>query len=240
MEVVEPGTRYQLAEVRELLCDPSRIAILCALMDGSARPAGELARMANVAPATASAHLRELLEAGFVSLWSQGRHRYYRLSGPEAAGVLESLAQAPALRRVPAPTDARTRRARICYDHVAGLLGVALFERVCAADGWILASDAVHLRATGCELLRDAGLVVPDDPGAALAGRTCVDWTERHFHLAGPLGAWLTGRLLDAGWLRRRAGARALDVTGPGRTGLARLGVRWDDLRPATDLRGAA
>jgi len=235
---------YQLAETGELLSDPSRTTMLYALMDGSARPAGELARMANVAPATASAHLRKLLDGGFLAVWNQGRHRYFRLAGPEIASALEtlSLVPTPALRAVKPPTDPTTRRARVCYDHVAGLLGVALFERICAGDGWLLAADAVHLREERRSLLVGAGLADADDSGALAAGRACVDWTERHFHLSGPLGAWLADRLFAADWLRRRPGARTLTVTSTGRAGLARLGLRWEDLRPQAlgAERGAA
>jgi len=243
MGTAQPGGRRLLAGTGELLRDPSRINILYALMDGSARPAGELARMASVAPATASAHLRKLLEGGFVAVWSQGRHRYFRLAGAEVAAALEALtpAPAPALRAVTPPTDPTTRRARVCYDHVAGLLGVALYERVCADAGWLLAADAVHLREKGRALLVEAGLAEVDDPGSLAAGRACVDWTERHFHLSGPLGAWLAGRLFEADWLRRRPGARALTVTATGRAGLSRLGLHREDLRPPSrgDLRGA-
>lgn len=224
-------TRYQLAEIGALLADPSRAAILLALADGSARPAGELARIAGIAPGTASAHLRRLVEGGLLATLAQGRHRYFRIAGEIAAQVLETL---PLLRACPSPAVAVRRGdpalayARTCYRHLAGRLGVAVYEWLRGDDGLRLGSDALRLSTRGSTRLRDAGLLADDAHAAALCGRTCLDWTERRFHLGGPLGVHLTARLLERGWLRRAAQARTLALTPPGRAALRRLGVAVD------------
>lgn len=224
-----PVTAHQLAEFGALLAEPARAAIVLALLDSRARPAGELASIAGVGAATASAHLQRLAQAGFLSVLAQGRRRYYRLADEDVAHWVETLALASPHRlrtRAPSALDNDLARARTCYHHLAGRLGVALFERLRGASGLVLDSDAVRLNRTGASLLHDAGLAFAGDPGAlALRGRTCLDWTERRFHLSGPLGTELARGMIDRGWLRRRADSRALIVSPPGRKGLRALGV---------------
>lgn len=227
MRMSAAPTRYQLAEIGSLLADPSRAAILLALVDGHARPAGELARMAGIAPSTASAHLGRLVEGGLLQVLNQGRHRYFRVADDRVAQVLETL---PLLRAPPACAPAPGTRplafARTCYRHLAGRLGVALYEGL-RVQAWIEpGDDAMRLSAAGCAVLRASGLL-PD--GRAPAGRACLDWTERRFHLGGPLGVAITDRLLQRDWLRRHDGSRALRLTPPGRAGLRRLGIVLDD-----------
>ncbi|WP_329742258.1 metalloregulator ArsR/SmtB family transcription factor [Dyella sp. A6] len=223
-------TRYQLAEIGGLLADPSRAAILLALVDGRARPAGELARMAGVAPSTASAHLARLVEGGLLQVLNQGRHRYFRVANDHVSAVLEAL---PLLRTPPrdAATVPATRPlvfARTCYRHLAGRLGVALYENL-RERGWIeLGEQAVRLSADGCANLRAAGLLPDTTAIASLAGRGCLDWSERRLHLGGPLGVAITGQLLHRDWLRRRDDTRALLLTPPGRDGLRELGIVID------------
>ncbi len=227
-----PVTRYQLAEIGALLADPSRAAILLALMDGSARPAGELGLLAGIAPATASAHLRKLCDGGLLGVVAQGRHRYYRLAGEDIAHLVETLAltRARPSRAVASAADPAMMRARTCYQHLAGRLGVAFFERLRNQRGLILTADAVRLSRRGHKFLTDSGLILVDDTIETLPGRGCLDWTERRFHLAGPLGTHLTRRLFDAGWLRRREDTRALGITPRGHAGLSALGLDWNGL----------
>ena len=228
-----PTSRYRVAELGALLADPVRAGMLLALMDGTVRPAGELARIAGVAPSTASGHLKKLVEGGLLAVVDQGRHRYFMVADAHVAHLLETLSVGrDAPRFVPGalPGDDMTR-ARTCYDHLAGRLGVALFEQLRDFDAWSLTCDAVRLSESGARRLRDIGLIPTDTPHPDLPGRVCVDWTERRFHLGGPLGAWLTGCVFDAGWLRRRRTDRSLAATSIGRTGLRALGVDWDRLR---------
>ena len=142
--------RYQLAELGALLAEPARAAMLLALMDGRARPAGELARAAGVSAATASAHLKRLLDGGLLGVHAQGRHRYYRLAGDEVAAWLEAMALPQIARPLrPASADVAICRARTCYRHLAGALGVAL------CDAW-LGRGWLHSSADGLQLLQPA------------------------------------------------------------------------------------
>src|SRR3569623_1631504 len=146
-------TPHQLAEIGTLLAEPARAAMLLALADGTARPAGDLAQAAGVGASTASAHLKRLLEGGLLAVQVQGRHRYYRLADDEVAGWLEALA-VPRKPLAPPTSDATLRRARTCYRHLAGQLGVAL----CAVllDRQLLAS------ADGLRRLGLLGVRLPD------------------------------------------------------------------------------
>ena len=225
----EPVSRYQLAEFGALLAEPARAAIVLALLDSRARPAGELATIAGVAAATASAHLKRLSDAGLLSVVGQGRHRYYRLADEDVAHWIETLMLA-APRRIQERSiaDRDLATARTCYKHLAGRLGVAVFDRLRAAHALDLESDAVRLNREGEVLLRRSGLILDEDTDVQrLDGRTCVDWTERRFHLSGPLGTLLARRMLDERWLLRRNGTRAVGISARGREGLRALGVDW-------------
>jgi DNA-binding transcriptional ArsR family regulator len=221
--------RYQLAELGALLAEPARAAMLLALADGTARPAGELARAAGVGAATASAHLKRLLEGGLLALHAQGRHRYYRLADDDVAAMLEAMAipraQGAALR--PAGGDPAVRRARTCYRHLAGQLGVALCDSLLARGYLRTASEGLLLLPAGAQALVEAGLGADEVHKLAhLRGRGCLDWSERRLHLGGPLGVAMTATMLDAGWLRRAMQGRAVVPSADGLRRLAGLGVR--------------
>jgi len=229
-DAISPS-RYQLAEIGALLAEPARAAMLLALIDGTARPAGELARAAGVGAATASAHLKRLLEGGLLAVQEQGRHRYYRLADDDVAALIETLA-APRTRPVlPDPTggDRPLRMARTCYRHLAGRLGVSLCDALLQQGYLLTASEGMRLQDDGAHALVKAGLDAARVQALLpLAGRGCLDWTERRLHLGGPLGVSLTDALLDAGWLRRRAGSRALQPSDDGLRRLIALGMRWE------------
>jgi DNA-binding transcriptional ArsR family regulator len=229
-DAVSPS-RYQLAEIGALLAEPARAAMLLALIDGTARPAGELARAAGVGAATGSAHLKRLLEGGLLAVHEQGRHRYYRLANDDVAALIEALALPRARPVLPDPSggDRRLRIARTCYRHLAGRLGVGLCDALLANGFLQTASEGMRLQQAGADALVSAGLdqalvhaLLP------LAGRGCLDWTERRLHLGGPLGVSLTDTLLAAGWLRRHSGSRALQPSDDGLRRFAQLGVRLD------------
>src|ERR1043166_3579184 len=174
--------------------EPARARILYCLMDGHARTSTELAIVADVSPSTASAHLGRLSERRLVTVFVQGKHRYYSLDGPHVAAALEALSVLAGTPRdgfVPR-TPPRLRHARTCYDHIAGSLGVALHD-ACTANGWITASsrDASYdLSHDGERALVDLGI---DVAGARALRRrfacACLDWSERRPHLGGALGA---------------------------------------------------
>ncbi|TPG55638.1 transcriptional regulator [Roseomonas nepalensis] len=210
-----------LAETAAALGDPARAGMLAALMDGRALTAGELARVAGVAPTTASGHLARLVEAGLLAVERQGRHRYHRLASPEVARVLEGLMALSGARRPPrtGPRDAALREARTCYDHLAGRVAVGIADAMVARGQLDLAPDGGALTESGAVLLARLGVAVPAAPGRPFC-RPCLDWSERRPHLAGALGAALCRRCLELGWVRRVAGSRALSVTPAGRLGL--------------------
>lgn len=206
-----------LGPVAALIGDPTRIAILAALAEGHALPAGELARRAGVHPATATAHLRRLADGGLVAVRAQGRHRYHELAGPQVADVVEALA------RLAPPTPVRSLRtdraartlaeARTCYDHLAGRRGVELRDRLVAVDALRTTDDRDHrLTPVGHRLVSELG-IDPAELGRTrrVFARSCVDWTQRRPHLTGALPAALTGRFLELGWLARGTG-RSLRV----------------------------
>ncbi|MEO3870147.1 winged helix-turn-helix domain-containing protein [Nonomuraea sp. B12E4] len=213
-----------IAPVAALIADPTRAAMLTALLGGRPLAAGELARLAGVSAATASAHLARLLAGGLVDVVSQGRHRYYRLAGHEVAEVLEVLARMgtrPPVRSLRQSRQAKQlEEARTCYDHLAGRAGVALLDRL-TEGGHYAAQD---LTESGERLLARLGV---DVAGARRARRRfapeCLDWTERRYHLGGALGAAITAVLLERGWYRRGTMPRAVIVTDEGRRGLAEL-----------------
>jgi DNA-binding transcriptional ArsR family regulator len=237
-----------IAAVAELLADSSRARMLQALADGRALPASRLAAEAGIAASTSSGHLGRLVGAGMLAVEPHGRHRYYRLAGPHVAELLEAIARvAPPLevRSLREGTKAEAlRRARSCYDHLAGRLGVTLMDGLlrCGAieggdgtfDPEIAGRD--RLSSPGWDLayeLTDEGRGVLKDIGidTSAAGRRpfvryCVDWSEQRHHLAGVLGARLLLRFDELGWIQRRPASRALTVTGAGAAGMRRaIGV---------------
>lgn len=221
----------EVARIASLAGEPSRTAMLMALMDGRALTARELARAANVLAPAASRHLALLVEGGLLRVEPHGRHRYHRLASAEVAQWLEGLMQLAAGRaaRRPAvvtgPRDATLRRARMCYDHVAGRLGVAIAGRLQDDGSVLIDGESARLGRPATRSLAALGIALAD-PTAALAAtkrpacRPCLDWSERSVHLAGALGALICAHCVDRRWLLRRAGSRALDVTAPGQAAL--------------------
>lgn len=218
-----------ISAIAALIGDSTRAQMLWALMGGLARPAGELAMHANVAPQTASAHLSKLLEAELLRAEVQGRHRYYRLAGPQVGTVIEALATlAPRTKEPVRPKANETNPlafARTCYSHLAGTLAVqvndALQQRGILAperdnhycvtkEGRIwfkkLGVDIAQLRSNGRELARE-----------------CLDWTERRHHLAGALGTALLQRFFEMKWVARMDKTRAVRVTSKGQEELRKL-----------------
>ncbi|MBB5695554.1 ArsR/SmtB family transcription factor [Muricoccus pecuniae] len=232
-----------LAETAAALGDPARLGMLAALMDGRALTAGELARVAGVAPSTASGHLARLLEAGLLAQERQGRHRYHRLASPEVARVLEGLMALSAAQHRPSagspprtgPREAALREARTCYDHLAGRLAVGMADSMVARGHLRLGEDGGALTGSGEIFLASLGIAVPGRAGRPFC-RPCLDWSERRPHLAGSLGAALCRRLVEMNWVRRVPGSRAVEVTPPGWLGL-REGFGLDRAAPYPSAR---
>jgi DNA-binding transcriptional ArsR family regulator len=211
-----------------LIGDPTRAAFLSALADGRSLPASELAQRAGVTASTASIQLAKLAAGGLVGVEQHGRHRYYRLGDPAIAAALESLAviapPRPAQSRREARTGFELQAARTCYDHLAGLLGVALFEALLRED---VLTNGLEPTASGARRLHELGIDVDELAGGRRAfARRCLDWSERRHHLAGALGAALASRFFELGWIERTGSSRAVRLTDGGRRQLAdELGV---------------
>lgn len=204
-----------LAPVAALLGAPTRARMLTALMDGRARTATELALDGDVAASTASSHLGRLVGAGLITIERHGRHRYFRLASPEVGAAIEGLMALAAGRGHRAtgtgPREPELRRARVCYDHLAGERGVRLLVRLREERLIGGGDDAPVLSHRGQAWCAAAGI----DLGALRLTRrrlcrTCLDWSERRRHLAGALGAALLDRLLVLRYARRLAHSRAI------------------------------
>lgn len=210
----------EIARIASLLGEPARAAMLLALIDGRALTANELARAGHVQPPTASRHLALLVENGLLQVEQRGRHRYHRLAGPAVAKAVEDIMQLAALARpavprriVTGPRDAEMRRARSCYDHIAGRLGVAITSQLLAARGIALDEDSVTVTPQIAHALGPLAEGVPGTHAAWHSCRPCLDWSERRPHLAGKLGRWICAQCLERGWLARKNASRALTIT---------------------------
>lgn len=223
---------YPVAAVAELIGEPARAAILIALADGRALPAGALARAAAVSAQSASGHLSKLVGGGLLAVQSEGRHRYYRLSGPEVAHAIEvlgAISTVPPRPGTPRPPETLALyELRSCYDHLAGRVAVDL-ARTLETSGVLRPRGERDYELGPRGPAWFAGLGVDAD---ALRGsrrsfaRRCLDWTERRPHLAGALGAALLSRLLALGWVARLPETRAVRITHRGARELeGRLGI---------------
>ncbi len=210
-----------VALIAGLIGEPVRAAMLTALVGGRALPAGELAFIGNVAPQTASFHLRKLLDASLIQVERHGKHSYYRLANERVAATLESLAAlAPVRKSVEVRSRSRyeservlqLRFARSCYRHLAGILAVNVAQSLLDRDYLITNGVMFSLTDRGRRWCVDLGVNLessrPDKPN-----RACLDWTERRHHIGGPLGAALLSRLIDLRWIARKPETRAVRVT---------------------------
>jgi DNA-binding transcriptional ArsR family regulator len=224
--MVNPEPRF--ARIAAMIGDPTRARMLSALMGGQFLAAGELAHAAGVSAQTASGHIARLLENELVVLRVQGRHRYLRLADADIAHALEALSlvaeRGASATKWEQGAYKPLKAARSCYSHLAGELGVALFEGL-LARGTITPMDGYFiLSVAGREELTALGLILPAESSPASVRRfayPCLDWSERRDHLAGGLAVALLAHSIDRGWLRRTAETRALTLTVSGRRALA-------------------
>ena len=220
-----------IVSIAELLADQARARIVLTLSDGRRLSAGALAHAARVSPSGASAHLKKLVAGGFLAVERCGRSRDYHLADARIVAVLEGMAL------LARPMEARTaqeayaaraiRLARMCYDHLAGVLGVAISEALVKEHSLTLENEEYTLTPTGVERFADIGIDVENVVHAARRTRRplmrmCLDWSERRPHVAGALGAALATRLLELGWLERMPATRAVRATNVGRRAMRR------------------
>ena len=210
-----------IARVAALIGDPARANILTALMSGKALTATELAHEAGVTPQTASSHLAKLADGGLVEQRKQGRHKYVSLASDEIAHVLESLmgiaAGAGYLRTRTGPKDEALRKARVCYNHLAGDMGTHMFDSLLGQAHLQLGKDGIVLSMSGEALMQRLGI----DLDALRAKRSplcreCLDWSARRSHLAGSLGRALLSRFEELGWATRDKGSRLVHFSASG------------------------
>jgi DNA-binding transcriptional ArsR family regulator len=214
-----------ITNIAAMIGDHARAEVLTVLMSGMALTATELADAAGVTRQTISTHLAKLQDAGLLSVESQGRHRYFRIADAEVAQLLESLMGVAfgtgAVRVRSSPREPALRKARVCYDHLAGELGVLVYESLARHGAFSLDADGVKLTDAGRDAVRALGIDLDKLPASRRPFcRTCLDWSERRSHLAGQLGTALLDRFQQLGWAQRVPESRVLAFTPEGETAL--------------------
>ena len=223
-----------IARIAALIGDSARAEVLTALMADRALTATELADIAGVTKQTISAHLAKLLDAGLIAVESQGRHRYFRLADRDVAHLLESLMnvafRAGAVRLRASPREPALRRARMCYDHLAGEVGVQFYEEL-VRQGMLQATpQGAAITPAGAQWFAHVGIDTSTlGQQRRMVCRPCLDWSERRHHLGGALGAALLQRLFDGGWAHRAQDSRVVHFTPQGELALRQwLGTHPD------------
>lgn len=207
-----------IALVASLIGDSARSRMLTALMGGKALTATELALEAGITPQTASSHLSKLVDGGLVTVRKQGRHRYFQLQGAEVAGLLEMMlnvtSQIAPLKTTTGPGDPGLRRARVCYDHLAGELGVALYDSLVAKSYLVDGGSETLLSDSGRDFFGGLGVPLGDFlKSTRPLCKSCLDWSERRNHLAGAIGQWIMVDIFDRGWAVKELDSRSVQFT---------------------------
>jgi DNA-binding transcriptional ArsR family regulator len=215
------------SRVAEALSDPSREAMVSALANGKAMPAGELASLAGISPQSASAHLQKLVDARLLTVWPQGRFRYYRISDDDVAALIEGLvdlaAKIQTRRGKRVQPGEELRRLRTCYCHLAGRLGVELGDALIRRRFVVISGRTGHVTEAGVAWCRSES--IDFNPSRSPHCRLCNDWTERVPHLSGPFPSAIQKRLSETRCVEPRDIPRALRLTRKGRAFFDRLGV---------------
>jgi DNA-binding transcriptional ArsR family regulator len=212
------NANQNVAIVATLISEPSRAAILTALLDGRYHPASDLAYMAGIKPQTASFHLKKMINANVINVEQHGRHRYYAIRNHEVASVLESFLlitpqiEIKSLKQ--ASQDKAIRHARTCYDHLAGQLGVQITSSL--LDNGLLYDQNNEFTVTqkGQEFFTTLKIDLEKAQKKRRSySHKCLDWSERRHHLAGALGNAILERLLELNWIERLPKTRAIKIT---------------------------
>lgn len=207
-----------IARIAGLIGDPARAEILTALMNGQALTATELARVAGITKQTASSHLAKLTDAQLITQTNQGRHKYFQLADLDVASLLESMMgvayRAGSLRLIPGPRDPALRLARVCYDHLAGDLGVKLLDGLIEQRIIRSSDDSYEVAENGWSFFERLGITLESLARSKRPiCRPCLDWSVRRPHLGGSLGAALLEAFFTNGWARRIEETRVVQFT---------------------------
>jgi DNA-binding transcriptional ArsR family regulator len=210
-----------ISRIAALLGDPARANVLMSLMGGKALTVTELAQEAGVTLPTTSSHLAKLETGGLVRQRKQGRHRYYALAGDHVASVLEALLGLAAsqghLRTRTGPRDEAMRRARVCYNHLAGEAGIQMYDSLIDRDFLRIGAGGLTPTDAGRAFVVEFGIDIDAlRQGRSPLCRECLDWSERRSHLAGRLGRAFFERMVQTGWARREPASRAVTFTAAG------------------------
>ncbi len=202
-----------IARTAALIGDIARASMLSALMSGKALTASELAREAGVTIQTASSHLSKLEQGRLLKVRKQGRNKYFELASQDVANVLEGLMGLEAgtrpLKTRTGPSDAALRHARVCYNHLAGDMGIQLYDSLLANQYLKLANEKLILTSKGAQFVTEFGIDIEHLQSAkAPVCRECLDWSERRSHLAGSLGRAFLQRFETLKWIKREEGSR--------------------------------
>lgn len=221
-----------IRSIANLLADPARASILWTLIDGTTRPAGELAFAANISPQSASTHLAKLVEGGLLMSEAHGRHRYFRIASAEAAHLVENLASFGASNRPRVPHQPPLVRAmpnqflhaRTCFDHLAGEVAVQVLETMLKTRWLVKTGQDFKITELGQEKLAAVGIDLNHAcKGRRAFARSCIDLTQRRPHLAGTLGAALLDLYVQERWVLRTPHSRVVSITPKGHAALKRM-----------------
>jgi len=210
-----------IARAAALIGDVARASMLTALMSGKALTASELAHEAGITLQTASSHLRKLEDGGLLKMRKQGRNKYFELAGEDVALVLEGLMGLVAgnqpLKTKPGPTDVALRRSRVCYNHLAGDMGIQLYDSLIANQYLTVHEDQLALSRKGHAFVAEFGINIEElQTGRSALCRECLDWSERRSHLAGSLGRAFLTRFETLRWAKRKEGTRLVTFSRKG------------------------
>jgi len=222
---VEPN----IAKVAGLIGDATRAQMLTALMGGKALTATELAAEADVTASTASSHLTKLVNGNLLVVRKQGRHKYFQLNGFEVAELLERLLTISGNKKIPTtgPSDPALRKSRICYDHLAGEFGVALYDALVDKKFFLDNGSETTLTENGIVFFQSLGINFDKLPKTKRPlCKACLDWSERRNHLAGILGQWILNNIMAKGWATKNLDSRIIQFT---EQGLKRFNKQYID-----------
>lgn len=210
-----------IARIAALIGDPARANILTALMSGKALTASELAQEAGVSLQTTSSHLARLDGGALISARKSGRHKYFTLKNDDVASVLEALmglaANSGHLRTRTGPRDIALRHARVCYNHLAGEMGVQMYESMLGSGYLAATPENLQLTDAGHDFATSLGIdLKPLTTSRAPVCKECLDWSARRSHLAGQLGRAMLSQILDNGWAKRLPDSRVIKFSTSG------------------------